>query len=337
MQMLCITARTRELPEEAIVCHDVRNPSDRNEVILRKGSRLGRDDLSSLLGKGIGELHLAVPESGDLAEDAAALRLASAVVGAGAAASQPHFGQSSLVATARGMLRVDRSRLERVNTEEGVLVLTAEADRPVDVATTLGVVKCAPLFLSEASLDAVEGVGSIVSVEPFAVRRVSFVAPTDRLRGGAFDRAREALTEAVGWYGSTLDPCVGADATVASMATAYQTVRHAGAEIIFAAGASGTDPLDVVFEGLREAGGEVVQFGIPAEPGTACWIGQLDSVPVLGLASCELFGQPGALDLLLPRLFTGSRLDRRLVRELAYGGLLLGPSRIVPYHTARGA
>ena len=37
---------------------------------------------------------------------------------------------------------------------------------------------------------------------------------------------------------------------------------------------------------------------------------QLDETPVLGLASCELFGQPGALDLLLPRLHTGEALPR---------------------------
>ena len=166
---------------------------------------------------------------------------------------------------------------------------------------------------------------------------MALIAPAERLRGGAFDRAREALSNAVSWFGSSLDQVVTADADVESLADAYHMVRHGGAELILAAGASGTDPLDVVFEGLRQAGGEVVQYGIPAEPGTACWIGRLGSVPVLGLASCELFGQPGALDLLLPRLFTGAALDQELVRRLALGGLLLGPSRIAPYHTSHVA
>jgi molybdenum cofactor cytidylyltransferase len=125
---------------------------------------------------------------------------------------------------------------------------------------------------------------------------------------------------------------VGAEASVESLAGAYDEARGAGAELVLAAGASGTDPLDVVFEGLRQAGGEVVQLGIPAEPGTACWIGRLGDVPVLGLASCELFGRPGALDLLLPRLFSGEALDQTLLRRLAVGGLLMGPGRIAPYH-----
>jgi hypothetical protein len=334
MRMLNVRTSS-DLPDDSIVCHDVRNPAQRNEVLVRKGSRVSAEAAAALLARGVDELHLAVPDKGDLDEDAAAARLGAAVVGPGVSVSEGHYGQVGLVAEVRGMLRVDRARLERVNKIDGVLVLTAESDRPVDRETGLGVVKCAPLFLPEASLAEVERIGPVVLLQEFERKRVALVAPTERLRGGAFERAQTALSEAIAWYGGSLDQAQGAEATVQGMAAAYHTVRHAGAELILAAGASGTDPLDVVFEGLRRAGGEVTQYGIPAEPGTACWIGELETVPVLGLASCELFGQPGALDLLLPRLFSGERLDRELVRDLAHGGLLLGPSRIAPYHSAR--
>jgi molybdenum cofactor cytidylyltransferase len=339
MRLLSVgpSTATNDLPAEAIVCHDVRNPAARNEILVRKGSRLEAEAVAELLSRGGVELHLAVAEAGDVAEDEAAARLARAVAGPGASAEQARFGQASLLSRARGMLRVDRDRLEQVNRLDGVLLLTAEADRPVDADITVGVVKCAPLFLPETTLVAVERIasaGDLLHVQPFETRRVALVAPAERLRGGAFERARSALSEAIGWYGSSLAQAEAAEATVEGLSAAYHTVRHGGAELILAAGASGTDPLDVVFEGLRQAGGDVVQLGIPAEPGTACWIGRLGSVPVLGLASCELFGQPGALDLLLPRLFTGEALDQQLLRSLAYGGLLLGPSRIAPYHAA---
>jgi len=324
-----------EIPEEAILCHDVRNPIERSAILARKGTTVTADQLRDLLGHGVLEIHLALQEPDDVAEDEAATRLAAAIAGAGIRAEDAHFGQSSLVGADRGMLRVNRALVDRVNVLDGVLLLTGEADRPVEVGTTLGVVKCAPLFLPESTLMEVEDVGPVVEIEPFQTRRVALIAPAERLRGGAFDRARAALSDAVSWYGSALDQVVGAEATVQALADAYTEVRQGGAELVLAAGASGTDPLDVVFEGLRQAGGEVLQIGIPAEPGTACWIGRLGAVPVLGLASCELFGQPGALDLLLPRLFTGEALDQDLLRRLAFGGLLLGPSRIAPYHTAR--
>ena len=324
-----------EIPEEAILCHDVRNPIERSAILARKGTTVTADQLRDLFGHGVLEIHLALQEPDDVAEDEAATRLAAAIAGAGIRAEDAHFGQSSLVGADRGMLRVNRALVDRVNVLDGVLLLTGEADRPVEAGTTLGVVKCAPLFLPESTLMEVEDVGPVVEIEPFQTRRVALIAPAERLRGGAFDRARAALSDAVSWYGSALDQVVGAEATVQALADAYTEVRQGGAELVLAAGASGTDPLDVVFEGLRQAGGEVLQIGIPAEPGTACWIGRLGAVPVLGLASCELFGQPGALDLLLPRLFTGEALDQDLLRRLAFGGLLLGPSRIAPYHTAR--
>ncbi|MBV9328281.1 MAG: hypothetical protein JO352_31585 [Chloroflexi bacterium] len=329
--------RVSDLPSEAILCHDVRNPLQRSEILVRKGTTVHPHEIRELLERGAAEMHLAVAEPNDVVEDEAASRMATAIAGPGVVAEPGHFGQASLRSTERGMLRVERAAVDRLNMLEGVLVLTAEPDRPVEAGTTLGVIKCAPLFLPESTLAGVDAAarsgGPVVELQPFRARRFALVAPAERLRGGAFERARAALSGALEWYGSSLEPVIGAEASVAALAAAYHTVRHAGAEFILAAGASGTDPLDAVFEGLREAGGEVTQYGIPAEPGTACWIGRLESVPVLGLASCELFGQPGALDLLLPRLLTDEPLDQNLLRRLAVGGLLQGPSRVAPYHT----
>jgi len=321
--------------EAGIVCHDVRNPEQRNEVFVRKGTSLSEDDVRGLFARGVTELHIAVPAPDDVGEDEAARRLGEAVLGPGVGLGDAHFGQVSLRATSRGLLRVDRATIERVNAFDGVLLLTAENDRPVDTGTTLGVVKCAPLFLPDATLQAIEALrASALQVTAFQSLRVGLVAPRERLRGGAFERSQAALSDALAWYGSTLESVIGADATVDSMSSAYRELAHL--DLILGAGGAGTDPLDVVFEGLRQAGGTVDQIGIPAEPGTACWIGHAGSTPVLGLASCELFGQPGALDLLLPPLHTGAALDKALLTALAPGGLLIGPTRIAPYHTRAG-
>jgi hypothetical protein len=329
------------LPPHAIVAHDVRNPAQRSEVLVRKGTALDAEALAALLARGVGELHVAVPAPGDMVENEAAAHLARAVAGRGVEMDAPHYGQVSFTSGMRGVVRIDAARLEAINAVDGVLLLTAEPDRPVERGMTLGVVKCAPLFLAQRTLEAVEALASttspVLDVEPFRVMRVGLVAPSERLRGGAFERARTALSTALEWYGSPLDRVLGAEASADGMASAYRELLSAGSELVLAAGASGTDPFDVVFEGLRRAGGEVDQIGIPAEPGTACWIGHLGAVPVLGLASCELFGQPGALDLLLPRLFTGASLDRALIRSLASGGLLHGPSRVAPHHAGKGA
>ena len=99
------------------------------------------------------------------------------------------FGQLTLTCDARGMLRLDATGLERVNSQAGVLLLTAEAERPVDAGTPVGVVKSAPLFLPEAVLAAVDAIrselGPVIEVEGFRPHRAAFVAPRERLRGRA--------------------------------------------------------------------------------------------------------------------------------------------------------
>lgn len=329
-----------DVPAQGVACHDVRDPQQRSEILARKGRLLSAAEVVALLQRNVATLHLAVPEPGDLPEDEAVQRLGAAVAGPGVRVEPSQFGQLTLTCDARGMLRLDGTRLERVNSQDGVLVLTAEADRPVDAGTPVGVVKSAPLFLPEAVLAAVEAIraelGPVIEVEGFRPHRAAFVAPRERLRGNAFDRAALSLTTALDWYGSSLAVVVPAETAIESLAAGFRQALAEGAELILAAGATGTDPIDVVFDAVRLAGGSVDQIGIPAEPGTACWIGQLDGRPVLGLASCELFGQPGALDLLLPRVLSGERLDRALLRRIASGGLLVGgPSRIAPYHTSR--
>ena len=329
------------IPAEAIVCHDVRDPVERGHVLVRKGSLLRAADVDELRERSVAELHLAVPSPGDVGEDHAVTRLASTIAGTGVQVGKARFGQVTLVSSTRGLLRVNRDQLNQVNRLEGVLVMTGSPGCATDADANVAVVKCAPLFLPWQTLHAVEVLrdrdGPVVEVPGFCPRRIAFVAPADRLRGNAFERATTSLSTAVEWYGSSLDWVARAEPDVERLAEAFRDVVNAGAELLLIAGAAGTDPLDLVFEALRQAGGEVVQLGIPVEPGTACWIGSLDSRPVLGLASCELFGQPGALDLLLPRVLVGETLDTALLREIAFGGLLLGPLRVAPYHVATGS
>jgi molybdenum cofactor cytidylyltransferase len=341
MQMLMLkpTTPSNTIPTEGMVSHDVRNPLQRSEVLVRKGSLIGAAEVAALLARGIPELHLAVPAPDDVGEDDAAMRLAAATAGDGVSSGTAHFGQVTLTSNVRGLVQIRSEVLEQVNRCAGVLVMTSLSDCAADTGTPLGVVKCAPLFMGAEVLQSVEALcrsaGTILDVEPFRPHRVAFVAPEERLRGNAFERATASLGQALEWYGSSFETVLRVQAATDSVASGYRQALVDGAELILAAGAAATDPLDVMFDGLRAAGGEVDQIGIPAEPGTACWFGRLDGRPVLGLASCELFGRPGALDLLLPQLLAGTPLDGQLIRRLALGGLLLGgPSRILPYHAA---
>src|SRR5258708_22804977 len=158
MRMVTVAAgdAPATLPPHAIVCHDVRHPQRRSDVLVRKGTLLAAHDIAPLLAHGVSELHLAVPASDDVGEDAAARRLATAVAGPGVEPERAHLGQVTFTSASRGVVRVDPARLDAVNAHDDVLLLTAEPDRPVDVGDALGVIKCAPVFLPESTLQSIE-------------------------------------------------------------------------------------------------------------------------------------------------------------------------------------
>jgi molybdenum cofactor cytidylyltransferase len=332
----CNSAESLEaLAPGAVLCHDVRDPAQPRTVVVRKGRRLDEADLARLRELDVPELHLLVPEPGDLLEDQAAARIAAAVAGPGVRLAEPHNGQVNLIAEARGWLRISRCGVEQVNEIEGALLFTSIGERAADAGQVVGGVKCAPLVLASEAAEAVERVGAergpIVEVVPFPARKVALVG-LDRLGAATLDRAQSALGAAVEWHGSRLDPVLIVPARGVAPAQAFQQAVAAGATAILVAGASATDPLDAAFEGLRQAGGVVDQIGIPIEPGTACWTGRLQDVQVLGLASCELFGRPGAVDLLLPRLLLGEPLTRRLLARLG----AIGNVDALPIHRDLG-
>jgi hypothetical protein len=321
-----------------VLSHDVRHPERRREILLRKGTALTTADLRLLDRRDLAGVHVLVREPGDIAEDPAAARLARAVAGPGVLVERPHHGQVTLRAAVRGLVRVNQAGLDAVNACEGMLVFTAEGGRATDKGTSLGAAKVVPLLVPERTLEQVEAVcrakGPVLEARSFQPRQVVLVV-TDRVGGRALAQAKAHLSTKVAWFGSHLTSLPRA-ASPADVAAAFRAAVARGADLIFAAGGSTTDPTDRLFEGLRRAGGSIDQVGVPVDPGTACWIGHLEACPVLGLASCELFGRAGALDLILPRVLAGEALDQALVRALAYGGLLSGgPARVPAYELDR--
>src|ERR1700730_4856245 len=118
---LSATTQSNTIPAEGMLCHDVRNPLQRSEVLVRKGSLIGAAEVEALLQGGIPELHLAVPAPDDVGEDEAAVRLAGAIAGAGVTFGRAHFGQVTLNSNVRGLVRIRPAVLEQVNQRAGVL------------------------------------------------------------------------------------------------------------------------------------------------------------------------------------------------------------------------
>ncbi len=330
---LVLSATSVEQVIGAIVAADARAPDGR--VLLRKGTRLGeahRQALHELLGV---ELHLVEPEPGEIEQDDVARELARALAGPGTAADEPRQGQARIRATRRGLLRVDAEAVRKVNRLAPLLCFTQPDGQVVLEGDEVGGTKAAALATQARLLERAKTFLSrapALAVRAFTPRKVSVVV-TERLEAKGRAMVIDAVRRKVGWYGSELSVMNEVPHESGRVAEALRASLVAGADLLLVSGANALDPLDPVFAALRDAGGEVLRWGVPAHPGSMVWAGSVDGVSVLGVATCSGFGKSTALDLVLARVLAGEDVVRAF-EDVGHGGLAEGQAaaaRFPPY------
>lgn len=314
---------TPDIIVDRIVCHDVRDPSRR--VVIPKGARLDAAAAATLLSVPWDEIHLLALDPGDVHEEEAGARLAAAVVGEGVEIKGYSGGQWTLVATRRGVLRIDAESLTDVNAHEGISVFTLFSGQPVEAGEAVAKAKVTPLAIPEQTIVGIEAqaraVNGMVTVAQFHPMTVGAVA-RESLDVKQRARFEGALTQKIDWFGSHLLPLRYAGPSALAVADELRALRREGASVLIVAGASALDPLDPVFGGLTLLGAVMERHGAPAHPGSLLWLARWDGLAILGMPTCGMFSQATTFDLVLPRILTGEPVGNREIAGLGHGGLL---------------
>jgi molybdenum cofactor cytidylyltransferase len=94
--------------------------------------------------------------------------------------------------------------------------------------------------------------------------------------------------------------------------------------MFFVLGASAiSDRHDIIPTGIERAGGSIVHFGMPVDPGNLLLLGKLDGKFIIGLPGCARSPKVNGLDLVLRRIFAGIDLSREDIMRMGVGGLLM--------------
>jgi molybdopterin biosynthesis enzyme len=299
-----------------------------------KGRRLSPDDLVAVAHADPGDpFSVLLPEGGELHEDDAAVRLATAVAGPGLRLRGPSQSRIDLLAEAAGVANVRVAELERLNRIDPLEVFTVFDGQVVEAGELVASVKVAPHLVEASTVDAgarIAGFGSspLVWVAPFVPQRVAVIVK-ESVRATAQARFEASVRAKVKGLGSTIvaidyvddDP----DAVEAAMAPYVQPPDPVA--LILTAGAASTDPLDACFLAIAALGGRVVRRGVPAHPGSMLWLARIGRTAILGLPTCGAYSKATAADLLLPRLLSGDDASERTVAKLGHGGILTRSQR----------
>jgi hypothetical protein len=308
-----------DAPEDVVITEDVTIGEER----LRKGRRLQEADLL-LLAQIEHPVHAIRLEEHDVHEDEAGGRLARAVAGQGLRIEGPSFSRYNLVATHKGLLRVDGGALLSLNLLPGVAIFTLEDRVSVLPGKIVAGVKVSPVAVEEAAIQAAEEIAAaspVIEVVPFRAMRVGVVStegPDWRVR----DAFQRSLGKKIGWYGGEVIAFREPDRDPEAIARAFTELADEGADLVLAAGGNTIDPLDPTYLALERAGAELLRFGAPAHPGSMFWLAYRDDLPIFNLASCSMFSKSTIADVVLPWIMTGERVQPETLAALGMGGLL---------------
>jgi len=298
---------------------------------LRKGRLLDADDLTLLRQAGRNTVYVAELEQGDVPEDSAALRIASALSGPGLSLSGPAAGRVNLRSEWLGVLRVDVPSLDALNELEGITLATLSSHSTVRPNQIAGTVKVIPFALSADLVRQAEELAGdrepLLLVEKLEPRKVGLVLLAAAGTRGRIETQFAPLKERIEALGSQLiridyvDP--GVDAAESELASALESQAKAGLELIMLAGESAImDRADLAPRAAERIGGRVECVGAPVDPGNLLMLAYLGKVPVLGAPGCARSRKLNIVDWVLPRLLAGERLKRSDIVAMGHGGLL---------------
>jgi molybdenum cofactor cytidylyltransferase len=325
--------------EGAIAAHSVRLAKG----MIRKGTRLTAGHIEKLEADGQKAVVAALLEPGDVDENTAASRIATAIAGMHIGAEEAFTGRANLHAEVAGVLTVDRELVDAVNRlDPGVTFATLPDFAAVDADRMVATVKIIPFAVPEAvvgeAVRTIAGAGRpILAIAPFKPKTVALIATTlPGLKAGVMDKTRRILEERLRPAGARLagEQRVAHD-EAAVAAAIKQAARDCDIVLIFGASAI-TDHDDVIPAAIGHAGGTVTHFGMPVDPGNLLLLGDLGGKPVIGAPGCARSPKENGFDWVLSRLLADLPVGTETLTGMGVGGLLMEiVSRPQPRQPAR--
>lgn len=294
---------------------------------LKKGHVLRPEDVAALAAAGLAEVIVARLEPGDVGEDRAASRLARALVpdpeAAGLRLEAPFTGRVNIRATGPGVVELDAAAIGRLNAVHPMITLATVPEwQRVAEGTMVGTVKIIAYAVPEAALEAAcaAGAGAMRRRMPVVEKADLIVTETAPGAAKAEDRALRAVWARV----ARLGIAQGATRVVAHEARAVAAaIGESGAGMVLILTGSATSDIDdVVPAGLRAAGGAVIRFGMPVDPGNLLVLGRQGGRPVIGLPGCARAPALNGADWVLERVACGVEVTGADIAAMGVGGLL---------------
>ncbi|MDM8519493.1 molybdopterin-binding protein [Anaerolineales bacterium HSG6] len=320
----------RKLPLEKsighILIHNLVGKTGRR--LLSKGHLLKSVDLPTLQASGQDTVYVAVLANDDIGENEAARQLGSIVCAESIRVTKATTGRVSLIAKKAGVFKVNIAGLLTLNEISGITLATLSNNTTVSVKKILATLKIIPYAIPQKTLrqahDMLAYHKPLITINPFVLQQAILITigreiVREKVVGSFTPPIRERLTG----YGTSLISGPYVSKSVTDISKAIKTALSDGMDLIILAGETSTmDEDDIIPRAIKQVGGQIIQHGVPVEPGNLLMLGYYQDIPIVGAPGCARSLKHNVIDMVLPRLVSGERLTRQDLVALGHGGYL---------------
>ena len=308
------------------LCHDITEMNGNFKgAAFKRGHIIQQSDIAHMLRIGKDHVYVWEDRVGEIHEDDCARRLAAMAPVMGAHYTEPAEGKVLLFADQRGMLRVNRSLLNRINSIGDITICTLPDHYPVEAGGRLASMRIVPLVTKEPQIIEAEQLCQkerLLELYPYRHKKVGVIITGNEIFHGRIpDQFEPVIRGKMARYPSEIVGITICEDDLTAIINAAKDHLACGADFLIFTGGMGVDPDDLTPTAIRQLGADIISYGVPAQPGNMTLVAYLGDIPVLGIPGAAIKLPTTVLDVLLPQIFAGIPIRREELWNLADGGL----------------
>ncbi|MCI8797768.1 MAG: molybdopterin-binding protein [Dorea sp.] len=334
--------------EGQVLCHDVTQiiRGETKDAVFRKGHIIQKEDIPALLS--IGKDHIYIWENHEnmLHENEAAQILCDICKNDYMRSTKVKEGKIELIAECDGLLKIDREKLNQINSLGEMMIASRHGDFPVKKGDKLAGTRIIPLMIEKEKMERAKEAGGgepIFTILPFQKKKVGIVITGNEVFHGRIqDTFTPVILEKLSEYEADIVGHEVVDDEQERIAGCIRKLIRKGADLIICTGGMSVDPDDRTPSAIRNSGADVVAYGAPVLPGAMFLLAYYavrhavlpaegsrsggecsHKIPVMGLPGCVMYAKRTIFDLVLPRVMAGEILEKKDLDVLGEGGLCL--------------
>ena len=313
------------------LCHDMTGISNgKKGVMFSRGHVIKPEDIPRLLDIGKNHVFIWEPDADEVHEDEAALAAAKAVCGPGITYDKtPSEGKIIMYATSRGLFRVDREALRKINSMGDYTIACLPDMTDVQQGAKLVGMRIVPLVTKRENVDAAVKAAKdsfpVFTVMPYKKLKCGVIITGSEIYNGRIeDKFEPIMRKKLEKFEADFLGAVKCPDDLDMILEAIAEYKARGAELILLTGGMSVDPDDLTPTAIRSCGARVITQGVPMQPGNMLTIAYLDETVLVGVPGASMHSPVTSLDVFLPRIFAGINITIKDISKLGDGGFCSG-------------